>query len=161
MMKWLDSPKHLFAVLRIVAAAAILVGVWLSMSCGVIQVLADASRTGAAGWWYVLTALMNCALWCAAWGSFAGMCTRLMKGGTAFTQENSRTLKVIGGCVGLIGGVMCMRALPRLIASPDLYLVIEGILLPGTFVTVGVIAFILSRLLDHAMALEAEQADVI
>lgn len=161
MMKWLDSPKHLFMVLCVISVIAIAAGVWLSVSCGVLQVLEDASRTGAAGVWYVVTALLNCALWCTAWGSFLGMCIRLMKGGTAFTPKNSRTLKVIGGCVALIGLVMCVRALPRLIASPDVYLVIEAVILPGTFVTVGMIAFILSRLLDHAMALEAEQADVV
>lgn len=161
MMKWLDSPKHLFSILCVIAAIAIAVGVWLSVSCGVLQAPADASRTGGAGVWYVITALVNCALWCVAWGSFMGMCIRLMKGGTAFTQKNSRTLKVIGGSVALIGLVMCVRALPRLSAAPDLFLVIEAVILPGTFVTVGMIAFILSRLLDHAMALEAEQADVV
>lgn len=161
MKKWLDSPKHLFAILRVVAAIAILAGVWLSLSCGVVQVVTGETALTASAVWYVITALVNGGLWVAAWGSFMGMCTRLMQGGTAFTKENSRTLRVIGLCVGLIGAVMCVRALPRLIAAPDVYLVIEAVILPGTFVTVGVIAFILSRLLDHAMALEAEQADVV
>lgn len=161
MKKWLDSPKHLFAILRVVAAIAILAGVWLSLSCGVVQVVTGETALTASAVWYVVTALANGVLWVAAWGSFIGMCTRLMQGGTAFTKENSRTLRVIGLCVGLIGAVMCVRALPRLIAAPDVYLVIEAVILPGTFVTVSVIAFILSRLLDHAMALEAEQADVV
>lgn len=161
MLKWLDSPRHLFAILRVVAAIAILVGVCLSLCCGVVQVVTGETALTASAVWYVVSALVNGVLWVAAWGSFLRMCTRLMQGGTAFTQENSRTLRVIGICIGVIGAVMCVRALPRLIAAPDVYLVIEAIILPGTFVTVGVIAFILSRLLDHAMMLEAEQADVI
>ena len=186
MMKWLDSPKHLFLLLALTAVIAILGGVWLSLSCGVVQVLdalaqgpAEASvvvETASAGLMqvtdasrrvtlasavYVITALINCALWVTAWISFLRMCLRLRKGGTAFTRVNSRTLKVIGACVSLIGAVMCLRALPRLLRGPDVYLAIEAVILPGTFVTIGVLAFILSRLLDHAMALEAEQADVI
>ena len=160
-MKWLDSPKCLFASLRVVAVLAILAGVWLSLSCGVVQVVTGATELTASAVWYVITALANAGLWVAAWVSFLGMCTRLMQGGTAFTPENSRTLRVIGSCVGLIGVVMCVRALPGLIASPDVYLVIEAVILPGTFVTVSAIAFILGRLLDHAMVLEAEQADVV
>ena len=159
MLKWLDSPKHLFGVLRLVAVAAIAAGVWLSLNCGVLQVVTRAEDAPGVG--YVVMALINCLLWCMAWGSFFGMCTRLMKGGTAFTAENSRALQVIGSCVASIAAVMCVRALPALIAAPDVYLLIEAIILPGTFLTVGVLAFILSRLLDHAMALEEEQADVV
>lgn len=162
MCKWLDSPKHLFAILRVVAVAAIAAGVWLSLSCGVVQVVTGEQALTAEAVWYVITALLNGVLWVIAWCSFMGMCTRLMQGGTAFTRLNSRTLKVIGACVCLMGAVMCLRALPRLAADwLNVFLLIEAVILPGTFVTVGMIAFILSRLLNHAMRLEAEQADVI
>ncbi|MBQ2952332.1 MAG: DUF2975 domain-containing protein [Clostridia bacterium] len=159
MMKWLDSPKVLFGLLRVVAVVAIAVGVWLSLSCGVLQALTGAEDAPAVG--YVVTALVNCGLWCMAWCAFFGMCGRLMKGGSAFTQANSRALRAIGGCVALMAVVMCLRALPRLIAAPDVYLVIEAVILPGTFLTVSALAFILSRLLENAMALEEEQADVV
>lgn len=160
-MKWLDSPKHLFAVLRVVAVLAIAGGLWLSVSCGVVQVVTGEAGLTASNVWYVATALVNCALWTTAWGSFLGLCTRQMQGGTAFTKENCRTMQVIGVCVCVIGGIMCVRALPGLIAAPDMFLLIEAVILPGTFVTVGLIAFILRRLLKNAMALEAEQADVV
>lgn len=158
MLKWLDSPKTLFGILRVVALAAIAAGVWLSLCCGVLPGVGGAAPEGVG---YVVTALINCLLWIVAWCAFFGMCGRLMKGGTAFTQANSRTLRLIGGCVALIAVVMCVRALPRMIAGPDVYLIIEAVILPGTFLTVGALAFILSRLLDHAMALEEEQADVV
>ena len=160
MMKWLDSPRHLFGLLRVTAVAAIIAGVWMSLNSGVLQFFLPGQESPL-GLGYVITALINCGLWCVAWGAFFGMCTRLMQGGTAFTAENSRTLRVIGLCVLLMAAVMCIRALPRLIAAPDLFLVIEAVILPGTFLTVGALAFILSRLLDHAMALEQEQADVV
>ncbi len=159
MLKWLHSPRLLFGALRIVAVAAIIAGVWLSLTCGVLQVFDRNAEDMGAG--YVVTALMNCALWCIAWASFCSMCTRLMKGGTAFTVENSRALHTIGTSVSMISAIMCLRALPRLFAAPDVYLIIEAIILPGTFLTVGVLAFILSRLLKHAMALEEDQADVV
>ena len=161
MRKWLDSPKVLFGLLRVVAVLAIAAGVWLSVVCGVLPTFTRTGDVAPTGAGYVVTALINCCLWCVAWGSFFGMCGRLMKGGTAFTAENSRALQIIGASVALIAVVMCVRALPRLIASPDIYLVIEAVILPGTFLTVGMIAFILSILLRRAMALEEEQADVV
>lgn len=161
MLKWLDSPKVLFGILRVAAALAIAAGVWLSVVCGVLPTFTRAGGVAPTGVGYVVTALINCGLWCIAWSSFFGMCGRLMKGGTAFTAENSRVLRVIGASVALIAAVMCVRALPRLIESPDIYLVIEALILPGTFLTVGMIAFILSILLKRAMALEEEQADVV
>lgn len=161
MLKWLDSPKHLFGLLRVVAVPAIAVGIWLSVSCGVLPAFTQTGGAAPTGVGYVVTALINCCLWCVAWGAFAGMCTRLMQGGTAFTAENRRGLRVIGASVSLIAVVMCVRALPRLIAAPDVYILIEAVILPGTFLTVGMIAFILSILLRRAMVLEEEQADVV
>ena len=104
MMKWLDSPKHLFLLLALTAVIAVLGGVWLSLSCGVVQVLdalaqgpAEASavvETASAGLMqvtdasrrvtlasvvYVVTALINCALWVTAWISFLRMCLRLRR----------------------------------------------------------------------------------
>lgn len=161
MLKWLDSPRQLFGILRVIAVIAILAGMWLSLVCGVVQVVTGVAELTAEAVVYVIAALVNGGLWVVAWGSFMGMCTRLMKGGTAFTVRNSRSLRLIGACVTLMGTVMCVRALPRLVAAPDVFLVIEAVILPGVFVTVGAIAYILSRLLDHAMRLEAEQADVV
>lgn len=161
MWKWLDSPKVLFGMLRVAAAIAIVTGVWLSVNCGVLPTFTGAGDAAPVGVGYVVTSMINCVLWCIAWGAFFGMCGRMMQGGTAFTKENGRALRVIGGSVVAIAVVMCIRALPRLIASPDIYLVIEAILLPGTFLTVGALAFILSILLHRAMELEEEQADVV
>ena len=161
MRKWLDSPKVLFGLLRVVAVLAIAAGVWLSVVCGVLPTFTRTDGVAPTGVGYVVTSVINCGLWCIAWGAFFGMCGRLMKGGTAFTAENSRALQIIGASVALIAAVMCVRALPRLIASPDIYLVIEAVILPGTFLTVGMIACILSILLRRAMALEEEQADVV
>jgi hypothetical protein len=159
MFKWLDSPKALFGILRVAAAAAIAAGVWLSLNCGVLQTLQRTENAPGAG--YVVTALINCLFWCIAWGSFISICNRMIKGKSAFTQENSRALQVIGASVSLMAAVMCVRALPRMISSPDVYLLIEAVILPGTFLTVAVLAFILSRLLKQAMDLEEEQADVV
>ena len=161
MRKWLDSPKVLFGLLRVVAAIAIAAGVWLSVVCGVLPTFTRQEGAAPVGVGYVVTALINCGLWIVAWCAFFGMCTRLMQGGTAFTEANSRTLRVIGASIALIAVVMCVRALPRLIAGLDVYLIIEAVILPGTFLTVGALSLILSRLLDHAMALEEEQADVV
>lgn len=161
MKKWLDSPAFLFGALRVVSALAIAAGVWLSVVCGVLPSFSLDDGAAPTGVGYVVTSLINCGLWCIAWGAFYGMCGRLMKADTAFTRENGRSLHVIGSSVCAIAGVMCLRALPRLIAAPDIYLVIEAVILPGTFLTVGMLAFILSRLLKNAMALEEEQADVV
>ena len=161
MRKWLESPKVLFGLLRVMAVIAILAGVWLSVSCGVLPTFTRQGGAAPVGVGYVVTALVNCGLWIVAWCAFFGMCTRLMQGGTAFTEANSHTLRVIGASIALIAVVMCIRALPRLIAGPDVYLIIEAVILPGTFQTVGALSLILSRLLDHAMALEEEQADVV
>lgn len=161
MKRWLDSPKFLFGALRVVAVAAIAAGVWLSVVCGVLPTFAEEKGAAPVGVGYVVTSVINCGLWCIAWGAFFGMCGRLMQADTAFTQENSRTLHIIGASVSAIAGIMCLRALPRLIAVPDFFLVIEGVILPGAFLTVGMVAFILCRLLKSAMALEEEQVDVI
>lgn len=161
MKKWLDSPKVIFGVLRVVALAAIALGMWLSVADGVLPYFFPAEGRTKPGVGYVVTALMNGGLWCIAWCAFIGMCTRLMKGGTAFTKENSRTLVTIAASVALIALVMCVRALPRLIAYFNLALLIEAVVLPGTFLTVAALAFILSRLLNSAMLLEEEQADVV
>lgn len=159
MKKWFNTPRYLFGILRVVSVLAIIVGVWLCINESLPNALFRAD--GLMGDLRVAAAVVNCALWVIAWSSFMGMCRRLMRGGTAFTAANSRTLKGIGICVVLIGAVTCLRALPELVAQADVYRFIEAIVLPGTFLTVGVLAFILSRLLDHAMALEAEQADVV
>lgn len=159
MMKKFNSPKFLFGTLQVVAVIAILAGIWLSVNCGVVQFFTQGDNAPGVG--YAVTALLNCMLWWISWGSFMGICSRLMRDDTAFTAKNSYALQVIGKCVLMMAAVMCLRALPELLVQPDPYLLIEAIILPGTFLTVSVLAFILSRLLDHAMALEQEQADVV
>ncbi len=159
MKKWFNSPRFLFGILRVVSLLAIIVGVWLCINESLPNAFFRAE--GLWGDLRVAAAVLNCALWVIAWSIFMRMCHRLMRGDTAFTVANSRTLKGIGVCVVLIGAITCIRALPEMIVQPDVYRFMEAVILPGTFLTVGVIAFILSRLLDHAMALEAEQADVV
>lgn len=161
MMKWLDSPKSLFSLLRITAIAAILAGLYLGVSSGVVAVFRELGFGSVLAWWYTVTALVCCGLWMAAWWSFLHMCTRLMQGGTAFTKKNGCTLQVISRCVCLLAAVMFARALPGLLTSPDVYSAVEAILLPGVALLVGAVARILRSLLMNAMALEAEQADVI
>lgn len=152
MKKWFDSPKVLFAILQVVSVIAILGGVWLSVVGGILPAM---------GIVHTVTAIVNDVLWVLAWGSFMGMCGRLMRESTAFTTANSRTLRTIGLCVLGIGAVVCLRGLPGLLTDPDLFSIIEAIILPGTFLTIAMLAFILRRLLDHAMALEEAQADVV
>lgn len=161
MMKWLDSPKGLFSLLRIAAAVAIIAGLYLGVSSGVAAVFQQSGFGTVLAWWHALTALVCCGLWAAAWWSFLHMCTRLMQGGTAFTKKNGRALLVISRCVCLLAAVMFARALPGLLTSPDVYSAVEAVVLPGVVLCVGAVAAILRSLLVSAMALEAEQADVV
>ena len=152
MKKWLDEPKNLFTLLAGASVIAIAAGTYLGVALG-MAVQASVTALSLAG---IL-------LWAWAWGEFLGMCLRLRKGESAFTPATGRTLRIIGWCMvglaaisaacALIGGL-----LSRLRTG---YWVIEIILLPGTFLTVALIAHILRGLLVHAMALEEEQEGVV
>lgn len=162
MKKWLESPRVIFGLLRVASIAAILTGAGLSL-CGIVVA---AGAIGSRGLQVMLVvsiavSIVNFLLWAAAWTSFQMMCARLMRGESAFTEENSHTLRVIGGSVAVIGALLFLRGLPRLIAAPGVFGVLETLVLPGTFLTVALIAEILRRLLNHAMALEEAQADVV
>ena len=159
MKKWLESPKIIFGALWVLAFISIVVGLVLSVYCGVVQFLTQGENAPGVG--YAVTALLNGMLWWISWGSFMGICSRLMHEESAFTVKNSQALQVIGKSVLMMAAVMCLRSMPELLVQPDPFLLIEALILPGVFMTVSMLAFILSRLLDHAMALEQEQADVV
>ena len=59
MLKWLDSPKVLFGILRVAAVLAIAAGVWLSIVCGVMPTFTRAGGVAPTGVGYVVTALIN------------------------------------------------------------------------------------------------------
>ncbi|MBQ8555397.1 MAG: hypothetical protein IJ438_05915 [Clostridia bacterium] len=189
MKKWLDSPKAIFAALRVLSVAALLLGVgmavWLNIPPLVSAMVAEPSVPTLA---LVLAlmlvpALANVVLWSIAWVSFLRMCGRLMQGGTAFTAENSRSLGTIGKSVAGMAAATFLRVLPEIAATFGLnmayvqyagndslvrqaltgtaYSCLHLLVLPAVFLTVSMLAFILRRMLNNAMALEAEQADVV
>ncbi|MBQ8202137.1 MAG: DUF2975 domain-containing protein [Clostridia bacterium] len=163
MKKWLDSPKPLFTVLRVLSAMAAMMGVLLTAELGMAPVITRMRTEGvsAADVLILLAMLSGAVLWLTAWSDFRRMCGRLMQGESAFTPENSRTLRLIGRCTGGIGLLIFLRCAPRLLTAPLLYSLLETIVIPGVFLTVTLAAVILQRLLDHAMALEEAQRDVI
>ncbi len=173
MKTWFDTPRQLFAVLRALSVVCVVIGIALSAAEGVLPEIKAMGSTGvtALGVFNLATMAVNALLWCVAWGAFMGLCGRMMQGGTAFTAENSRTLRTITVCVAAIGTLLLMRGLPemaRVFREPELgllYLLTRyfplGVVLPGVFGTAAVLATILRRLLDNAIALEAEQQDVV
>ena len=104
MKKWFDSPKYLFALLQAVSVLAMAVGIWMTVGSLLPQVLLT-MRLRVSRELHTGATLLSCLLWLTAWISFLRMCGRLRKGGSAFTPKNSRTLKNIGACVLLMGGV--------------------------------------------------------
>lgn len=147
------SPKLLFGLLQAVSVLAIAGGLWLSIHLILHQSPLPAGYTAGTG-------LCN-VLWCLAWGVFIGMCRRLQGGASAFTAANSRTLMIIALAVTGMAGAVCLMGIGSLTQAVTLTGVILAVILPGTFLTVALLAFILRRLLDNAMALEEAQADVI
>ena len=180
MKKWLDEPKNLFGLLMAASVLAIVMGLYLGLVLGILPeetllVRATLHSSTAAALndlpdLALLTRLVTgvcMALWCVAWGAFYGLCRRLHRGEGAFQASTGRTLRIIGwSCLGMAAAVLA-RGVPaavymvRLMNGIDVYTLIETILLPGTFLTVALIAHILRGLLMHAIALEEEQEGVV
>ncbi len=163
MKKWFSEPRSLFALLWALSLACIAAGTLLGLQMGAAPVHLRAELEGLTftDVLILLSMAANILLWAVAWLSFMGLCRRMMKGLSAFSPENRRTLGVIGGCVAMIGLMVFLRCVPRLWTAPLLYSMLEAIVLPGTFWTVAILAFILRRLLKKAMVLEEDQRDVI
>lgn len=168
MKTWFDTPQQLFKVLRVLSGVCLVLGAVLSMVAGVQPEIEEMQR-GPVSVSNVVTLLsmaVNMVLWSVAWAAFMGLCERMSRGGTAFTEKNSRTLSIIMVCVAAIGGVLCLRGVVDRIcewSTPGLGVVYfaEIIVLPGTFWTVALLAYILRKLLKNAMALEEDQRGVI
>lgn len=144
-----SEPKLLFTLLAAASVIAIAAGTYLGVALG----MAGSTVVSA-------LSISGMLLWALIWGDFLGMCLRLRKDESAFTPANSRTLRVISLC--LVG----LAAVTEFAAWADGtraggYQVIEKGLLPGFFLSVALAAHILRRLLNHAMALEAEQEGVV
>lgn len=156
------STRLIFSLLQLLSILAIAGGLWLSVQIGSPALLnGSASGLGLRGY-LLLAGIIACdVLWSVAWGSFIGMCRRLQDGTSAFTRANSRTLALIGLCVTAMAGLVCIMGIAGLLQRFSLSGVILAFILPGIFLTVATLAMILRRLLDNAMALEQEQADVI
>lgn len=166
MKKWFRSPKALFRVLQVVSVLAMLGGVWLSAQllyplAQRVPDLDDGALHSLLPAGYIAGTIVCNVLWCTAWSSFIGMCRRLQDGTSAFTRANSRTLALIGLCVTSMAGLVCIMGIAGLLQRFSLSGVILAFILPGVFLTVAMLAMILRRLLDNAMVLEQEQADVI
>ncbi len=149
MKKFLSDPRPVFSYLAAASLLAIAGGVYLGVTLG----MADLS-------WAILPAAVGILLWALAWGEFMAMCLRLRGGETAFTETTGRTLRVIGGCMAALAGITLLLAIFS--ASGDslatLTMAIPALLLFGG---AAAVARILRGLLEHAMALEAEQEGVV
>lgn len=180
MKKWLDEPRNLFGLLMTASVIAIAAGLYLGLVLGIlpeetlmVRVTLLSSTAAAMNDLPDLTLLTRLvtgvcmALWCVAWGAFYGLCRRLHRGEGAFQASTGRTLRIIGwSCLGMAAAVLA-RGVPaavctvRLAGVIDVYTLVEVVLLPGTFLTVALIAHILRGLLLHAIALEEEQEGVV
>lgn len=140
-----SEPKLLFTLLAAASVIAIAAGTYLGVTLG----FSCNALTAA-------LAVAGMLLWAMIWGDFLSMCLRLRTGESAFTDANSRTLRIIRN--GLIGLAIVAEGAAWFGGGRDaVYQVIERVLLPGFFLAVSLAAHVLRRLLDHAMALEAEQ----
>jgi len=149
MKKCFTNPQVLFTLLAAASLLSIAGGVYLGCTLG----LSDDSTLNA-------LCLTGMVLWAAAWAAFLAMCLRLRTGTTAFTHATGTTLAVICGCMVLLAGVTAASA--HLGSAREVgFLLIEMVLLPGFFLAVYVVSKILRGLLQHAMALEAEQEGVV
>lgn len=180
MKKWLDEPKNLFGLLMAASVIAIAVGIYLGLALGVlpaethlmrVQLTSrvfgeEAAVPDLTGLTRIVTAVCM-ALWCVAWGAFYGLCRRLHQDEGAFQPATGTALRIIGWCclgmaaATLARGVPALVCMVRLMRSIDIYTLIEAVVLPGTFLTVALIAHILRGLLLHAIALEKEQEGVV
>ena len=176
MKKWLDEPRNLFGLLMAASVIAMAVGVYLAVVLGILPAetrlmqVQLTSRPESVPNLTLLTRVMAAvcaALWCVAWGAFYGLCRRLHRGERAFQASTGRALRIIGWCCLGMAAALLARGVPalvymvRLIRGFDTYTLIEAVILPGTFLTVALIAHILRGLLLHAIALEEEQEGVV
>lgn len=179
MRKWFAEPKNLFTLLLAASVIAIVTGAYIGLYLGsrpltvsdVQQGLTDQPPAEPVSPGLTLAAsAVNVALWVLAWGAFARLCLRLSRGESAFCAATGRTLRIIGWCMAGMAAVTFLRGLPGLIRQVQHFryatdtlpqVLTEVIVLPGVFLLVALIARILRGLLNHAMALEEAQADVV
>lgn len=180
MKKWLDEPRNLFGLLMAASVIAIVLGLYLGLALGILPAQTHLTRVtlsssaaaaiDALPDFTLLTRLVTgvcMALWCVAWGAFYGLCRHLHRGEAAFQASTGKTLRIIGWCCLGMAAAVLARGVPalvymvRLIRGFDTYTLIEAVILPGTFLTVALIAHILRGLLLHAIALEEEQEGVV
>lgn len=180
MKKWLDEPRNLFGLLMAASVIAIVVGVYLAVVLGLVPADTHLIRMMLSSYaaaamddlpdFTLLTRIVTVVcmvLWCVAWGAFYGLCRRLHRGEGAFQPYTGRVLRLIGWCclgmaaATLARGVPALVYMVRLVRGVDTYTLIEAVILPGTFLTVALIAHILRGLLLHAIALENEQEGVV
>lgn len=150
MKDWFSVPKNLFTLLVIASVVAIGVGTYLGVALG-MQVQAAVTLLSAGG---IL-------IWAWAWGEFMALCLRLRRGESAFTASTGRTLRIIGWCMLALAAITILSAVIGGTRANTAYWLVEFILLPGIFLAVYVVSKILRGLLQHAMALEAEQEGVV
>ncbi len=144
-----SEPKLLFTLLAAASVVAIAAGTYLGVALGFAGDMVTAALS-----------VIGMLLWAMIWGDFIGLCLRLRTGESAFTDANSRTLRVIRN--GLFGLAIVAEAAAWFGGCRDVvYQVIERVLLPGFFLAVALAAHVLRRLLEHAMALEAEQEGIV
>lgn len=144
-----SEPRLLFTLLAGASVLAIAAGTYLGVALG----FAGSAAVSA-------LSVPGMLLWAWAWGEFLAMCLRLRRDERAFTAANSRTLRVIRN--GLMGLAIVTESAAWLGGCRDVgYQVIERVLLPGFFLAVALAAHVLRKLLNHAMALEAEQEGVV
>lgn len=150
MKDWFSKPKNLFTLLMIAAVIAIAAGTYLGFALGTS--MPGMSR---------MLPFLGIVAWADAWIEFLAMCLRLRRGESAFTASTGRTLRIIGWCMVALAAVTVLSAVIGGIRGNTAYWLIEFIILPGIFLAVAVVAKILRGLLQHAMALEAEQEGVV
>ena len=149
MRKLFYEPKHLFTLLASASVIAIGVGTYLGFTLG--SLMPGTSR---------ILPFLGMVAWADAWIEFMTMCLRLRKGESAFTPTTGKTLHRIGWCMVALAVITFLAAFfgsTRIMA----FFLVEAVLLPGLFLAVYVVSKILRGLLQHAMALEAEQEGVV
>ena len=150
MKKLFSDVKVIFTLLMSISILAIVAGVYLGVALG-MQVQAAVTLLSAGG---IL-------IWACAWGEFMTLCLRLRRGESAFTASTGRTLRIIGWCMLALAAITVLSAMIGGTRANTAYWAVEFILLPGIFLAVYVVSKILRGLLQHAMALEAEQEGVV
>lgn len=146
MKNFLSDPRPIFTYLAAASVVAMGLGVYLGLTLGMAQVPPAA-----------MFSMVGMLLWLAAWAEFMGLCLRLRKGESAFTQETGYTLRAIGLCMVFLAVV----TLACMVFHPSAPTALLGIPVVGVFLAVALIAKILRGLLEHAMALEKEQEGVV